>query len=48
MGCAESCRIFGRLYYALQLILQSRGDVIVSHILDDLIWMGPPDSPSYL
>ena len=48
MGCAESCRIFERLSCALQWILQSRGNVAVSHILDDFIFMGPPDSPSCL
>ena len=48
MGCAESCHIFERLSCALQWILQSRGNVAVSPILDDFIFMGPPDSPTCL
>ena len=48
MGCSESCRIFERLSCALQWILHSRGNVAVSHILDDFIFMGPPDSPTCL
>ncbi|MEG7522284.1 MAG: hypothetical protein M3H12_04180, partial [Chromatiales bacterium] len=44
MGCAESCRIFERLSCALQWVLQTRGAIAVSHILDDFIFMGPPDS----
>ena len=48
MGCAESCRIFERLSCALQWILQSRGNVAVSHISDDVIFMDPPDSPACL
>ena len=48
VGCAESCRIFERLSCALQWILQSRGNVVGSHILDDFIFIGPPDSPSCL
>ena len=48
MACAESCRIFERLSCALQWILQSCCNIVVSHILDDFIFMGPPDSPSCL
>ena len=44
MGCAESCLIFERLSCALQWIVQTRGALAVSHILDDFIFIGPPNS----
>ena len=40
MGCAESCRFFERLSSALQWIVQTRGTLV----LDDLIFIGPPNS----
>ena len=46
MGCAESCRIFERLSCSLQWVLQNRGVMAVSHILDDFIFIGPPNSDS--
>ena len=48
MGCAESCRIFERLSCTLQWVLQNRGVRAVSHILDDFIFIGPPNSDSCL
>ena len=48
MGCAESCRIFERLSCALQWVLQNSGVRAVSHILDDFIFIGPPNSDSCL
>ena len=44
MGCAETCRIFKRFSCALQWIVQTRGALAVSHILDDFIFIGPPNS----
>ena len=44
MGCAETCRIFERFSCALQWIVQTRGALAVSHILDDFIFIGPPNS----
>ena len=44
MGCSESCRIFERLTCALQWVLKTRGVMAVSHILDDFIFIGPPNS----
>ena len=45
MGCAQSCQIFERFSTAIQWILMKRGATAVSHILDDFIFVGPPDSP---
>ena len=48
MGCAESCRIFERLTCALQWVIKTKGALAVSHILDDFIFIGPPNSVSCL
>ena len=48
MGCAESCQIFERLTCAMQWVLHNRGAMAVSHILDDFIFIGPPNSVSCL
>lgn len=46
MGCRVSCAIFEALSAALQWILQHHlGILHMSHILDDFIFFGPPDSP---
>ena len=45
MGASSSCQIFEQFSMALQWILQSKckaGDM--SHILDDLFFIGPPNS----
>ena len=44
MACAESGGFFERLSCALQWIVQTRGALAVSHILDDFIFIGPPNS----
>ena len=42
MGCSSSCAIFERLSTALEWIIQQRvEDVIVLHILDDFLFIGP-------
>lgn len=46
MGCGLSCSIFETFSSSLQWILQSKFQVLaMSHILDDFIFFGPPDSP---
>ena len=40
----ESCKIFERLTCALQRVLQTKGAMAVSHILDDFVFIGPPNS----
>ena len=45
MGCSVSCQIFESLSTAIQWILQKKLLVKkMSHILDDFIFFGPPDS----
>ena len=46
--CAESCWIFDRLSCALQCLLEFRGIRAVSHIIDDFIFTGPPNSRIFL
>ena len=45
MGCAQSCKIFERFSSSVQWILKQRGINCVSHILDDFMFVGPPESP---
>lgn len=46
MGCSISCNLFERFSTAIQDILVHRYEVpYISHILDDFIFFGPPDSP---
>ena len=45
MGCSVSCTIFESLSTAIQWILQNKLNVtVMSHILDDFIFFGPPSS----
>ena len=45
MGCAISCRLFERFSRALSWIMTHRFQVrAISHILDDFIFVGPPNS----
>ena len=44
MGASSSCQAFESLSSAIQWILQSYGVRYLSHILDDFMFLGPPDS----
>ena len=45
MGCTISCRLFERFSCALSWIMKHRFKVrVISHILDDFIFVGPPNS----
>jgi hypothetical protein len=46
MGCRTSCAIFESFSSALQWVALNRLHIpFISHILDDFIFVGPPDSP---
>ena len=46
MGVSTACRIFERFSRALQWVMQSKFNTRgISHILDDFIFVGPPNSP---
>ena len=44
MGASSSCQAFESLSSALQWILKHLGVLHISHILDDFMFLGPPDS----
>ena len=49
MGASISCSLFEKFSTALQWIMQTKFDAKgISHILDDFIFIGPPDSPECL
>ena len=45
MGASSSCAIFETISTSIQWILQQFGVLRVTHILDDFMFIGPPEAP---
>ena len=44
MGLSVACRCFEGFSFALQWIMTGKFGAIISHILDDVFFVGPPNS----